>query len=172
MRFNNLLEKYKSSLLLRILFQALLLIVVFIGIQVWQSSGAIKGQVPFILDQTLDGNEINLRRYQSKPVVVYFWADWCPICKYETPVVNELAKEYQVLSIATFAENKQDIVQYLKDENIDMPVVFDENNEWARLYNVSAVPTSFIIDAKGNVRFVEKGFTSSIGLRLRLWWIN
>lgn len=172
MNFKNMWLKYKSSLLVRILSQSLLLIVVFIGIQMWQSLGVIKGQAPIILDQSLGGNEINLKRYQSKPVVVYFWAEWCPICKYETPVINELAKDYQVLSVVTFAENKQDIMQYINDESIDMPVIFDENNEWASLYNVKAVPTSFIIDAKGNIRFVEKGFTSSIGLRLRLWWVK
>lgn len=172
MNYKSLLLKYKSSLLFRIVFQTLLLIAVFIGIQVWQSLGVIKGQAPIIVDQTLDGDAIDLRRYQSKPLVIYFWADWCPICKYETPVINELTKNYQVLSVATFAENKQDILQYLKDENINMPVIFDENNEWAKLYNVTAVPTSFIIDGKGNVRFVEKGFTTSIGLRLRLWWVK
>jgi len=172
MNFKKLAMKYKSSLLFRIVSQSLLLIAVFIGIQVWQSLGVIKGQAPIILDQSLEGNEIDLRQYQSKPVVIYFWAEWCPICKYETPVINELAKNYQVISVVTFAENKQGIVQYLKDESIDMPVIYDENNEWARLYNVNAVPMSFIIDAKGNVRFVEKGFTSSIGLRLRLWWVK
>ncbi len=172
MNFKKPVMKYKSSLLFRIVSQSLLLIAVFIGIQVWQSLGVIKGQAPIILDQSLEGNEIDLRQYQSKPVVIYFWAEWCPICKYETPVINELAKNYQVISVATFAENKQDIMQYLKDESIDMPVIYDENNKWARLYNVNAVPTSFIIDAKGNVRFVEKGFTSSIGLRLRLWWVR
>jgi len=172
MNFKKLVMKYKSSLLFRIVSQSLLLIVVFIGIQVWQSLGVIKGQAPIILDQSLEGNEIDLRQYQSKPVVIYFWAEWCPICKYETPVINELAKNYQVISVATFAENKQGIMQYLKDESIDMPVIYDENDEWARLYNVNAVPASFIIDEKGNVRFVEKGFTSSIGLRLRLWWVK
>lgn len=172
MDFKKLVLQYKSSLLFRILSQVLLLITVYIGIQLWQSLGAIKGQAPIIIDQTLDGDEIDLRRYQAKPVVVYFWAEWCPICKFQTPAINDLAKDYPILSIATFAENKQAVEKYLKDKNIDMPVVFDEGNEWARLYNVTAVPTSFIIDAKGNIRFVEKGYTSSIGLRLRLWWVD
>lgn len=172
MHFKNLILKYKSSLLLRILFQTLLLIAVFIAIQVWQSLGVIKGQAPIVFDRALDGSKIDLRRYQEKPVVVYFWADWCPICKYETPVINELAKDYQVFSVATFVENKQAIVEYLQNENIDMSVIIDKDNQWARLYNVNAVPAIFILDGKGNVRFVEKGFTSSVGLRLRLWWVK
>jgi thiol-disulfide isomerase/thioredoxin len=172
MNFRNIALQYKTSLLFRIVSQSLLLIVVYTGIQLWQSVGAIKGAAPLIIDQTIDGDEVDLRRYQSSPVVVYFWADWCPVCKFETPVINNLAQDYQVLSVATFAENKQDIINYLQDEGINMPVIFDEHNEWAKLYNVSAVPSTFIIDAKGNVRFVEKGYTSSIGLRLRLWWVH
>ena len=172
MNFKNIVLKYKSSLLFRILSQSLLLIVVYIGIQIWQSVGVIKGAAPIIVDKTIAGDEIDLRHYQSKPVLIYFWAEWCPVCKFETSVINELAKNHQVLTVATFSENKQDVIDYLNDEGINMPVIFDENNEWAKLYNISAVPTTFVIDEKGNIRFVEKGYASSIGLRLRLWWMH
>jgi len=172
MFFKNMLVKYKSSLMFRIVSQSLLLIVVYIGIQAWQSIGVIKGEAPNIVGQTIYGDEIDLKRYKSKPVVVYFWADWCPICKIKNPSINDLTKDYQVVSIATFSEDKQGIIDYLHDEEIDMSVIFDENNEWAKLYNVSAVPSIFIIDAQGNIRFVEKGYTSSLGMKLRLWWVQ
>jgi len=172
MNFRNIVLQYKTSLMFRIVSQSLLLIVVYIGIQLWQSVGTIKGAAPIILDKTIDGDKVDLGRYQAKPVIVYFWADWCPVCKFSTPAINDLAEDYQVLTVATFAESKQDVINYLNDKSINMPVVFDTNNEWAKLYNVSAVPTTFIIDSKGNIRFVEKGYSSSMGLRLRLWWVD
>ena len=171
MNFKIIIEKYKNSLMFRIISQSLLLIIVYIGIQLWQSVGTIKGAAPIIVEQTIEGDEIDLRRYRSKPTVVYFWADWCPICKFQNPVINDLTEDYTVISIATFSEDKQGIIKYLHDEGIEMPVIFDENNEWEKLYNVSAVPSAFIIDAQGNIRFVEKGYTSYIGMKLRLWWV-
>ena len=170
MNFKIIFEKYKNSLMFRIVSQSLLLIVVYIGIQLWQSAGSIKGAAPVIVEQTIKGDEIDLRRHKSKPTVVYFWADWCPVCKFQNPVINNLTENYNIISIATFSENKQAVINYLHDEGIEMPVIFDENNEWAKLYNVNAVPSSFIIDTQGNIRFVEKGYTSSIGMKLRLWW--
>ena len=172
MNFKKIVLRYKESLVYRIIFQSVLLIIVYIGIQTWQSLGVAKGAAPIILDQTLNGKNINLSHYKTEPVIVYFWAEWCPVCRFENPTIDGLAKEYKIISIATFAENKHDVINYLNDENIDMPTVFDENNEWAKLYKVSAVPTTFIIDSQGEIRFVEKGFTSSIGLKLRLWWIT
>ena len=172
MNIKNIIEKYKNSLMFRIVSQSLLLIIVYIGIQLWQSIGAIKGAAPIVIEQTIDGEEIDLRSYKSKPVVVYFWADWCPICKFQNSVINDLTEDYKVISIATFSEDKQGVIDYLQDEGITMPVIFDENNEWAKLYNVSAVPSTFIIDIQGNIRFVEKGYTSSIGMKLRLWWAH
>jgi thiol-disulfide isomerase/thioredoxin len=142
------------------------------GIQTWQSLKEIKGSAPHIIGATIDAKKIDLAEYQSRPVIIYFWAEWCPICRYETPAINALVKDYQVLSISTFTENKQDVEKYLQDENITMPVIYDENNVLANLYNVTAVPTAFIVDSKGNIQFVEKGFTSAIGLKLRLWWVN
>ena len=170
MVFKSIVAQYKSSLIFRILSQSLLLISVYMGIQLWQSLGEIKGHAPIIVDQTVAGNELDLRQFKSRPVVVYFWAEWCPICKFQTSTINEIAKNYPVISVATFSENKQATVEYIKDEKIDFSVVFDESNEWAKLYNVTAIPTIFIIDGKGNIRFIEKGYTSDIGLRLRLWW--
>ena len=170
MVMKSIVVQYKSSLLFRILSQSLLLFSVYMGIQLWQSIGDIKGHAPIIFDQTIAGNELDLRHFKSRPVVVYFWAEWCPICRFQTSAINDITKDYPVISIATFSENKQAVVKYIKDEKIDFSVVFDDNNEWAKLYNVTAIPTIFIVDGKGNIRFVERGFTSNIGLRLRLWW--
>jgi len=168
-KVNQLLKKLFSY---RVLIQLLVLIAVYWGIQFWQTSSSIKGVAPVIVDQTLAGDVVDLRKHQSKPVLVYFWAEWCPICKFENPTVDELSKDYQVISIATFINNKQALLSYLDEEKFTMPVILDEDNEWARLYQVTAVPASFVIDNDGNIRFVEKGLTTSIGLKLRMWWLE
>lgn len=62
--------------------------------------------------------------------------------------------------------------EYLKRENLSYPVIVDEDGEWANVYGVKAVPASYIIDSKGVIRFIEKGYSSETGLRLRLWWLE
>ena len=172
MKPNKLNKLSKKIFSYRVLVQLLLLVAVYWGIQFWQTSGSIKGVAPVILDQSVQGDVIDLNKYKSKPVLVYFWAEWCPICKFENSAIEELSKDYQVISVATFINNKEDLLKYIKDENFSMSIVLDEDNEWAKLYKVNAVPTSFMIDSGGNIRFVEKGLTSSIGLRLRMWWLQ
>jgi alkyl hydroperoxide reductase subunit AhpC len=55
---------------------------------------------------------------------------------------------------------------------VSYPVVLDARGQLSGIYGVQGVPTSIIIDPAGNVRFVEVGYTTETGLRLRLWWVG
>jgi alkyl hydroperoxide reductase subunit AhpC len=63
----------------------------------------------------------------------------------------------------------EEVKAYMARQKIKFPVVLDPDGTFARRYGAVAVPASFIIDGKGKVRFVEFGYTTEIGLRLRLW---
>ena len=64
----------------------------------------------------------------------------------------------------------EEILAYMKDKHVDYPVLHDPDYRIARQYAIRGVPSSFIVDGEGNIRFVESGYTSSLGLRMRLWW--
>ena len=59
----------------------------------------------------------------------------------------------------------------MKERSIEgWPTIVDQDSRLADLFGVKGVPTSYIIDGNGNIRFTEVGLTSGWGLRLRLWW--
>jgi alkyl hydroperoxide reductase subunit AhpC len=62
-----------------------------------------------------------------------------------------------------------EIRAYMQNARVNYPVLHDPQGDIARHYAIRGVPTSFILDRAGNIRFVETGYTTGIGLRLRLW---
>ncbi|MFA9376180.1 MAG: cytochrome c biogenesis protein CcdA [Lachnotalea sp.] len=113
------------------------------------------------------GNEHNLSEYKGKVVFLNFWATWCPPCKQEIPDIEALYQEYNLnqddvvfLGIANpksdaYPNNqdsvKDDIISFLEINEYTFPVVFDETGEVLQAYNISAFPTTFMIDKEGNI---------------------
>ncbi len=114
-----------------------------------------------------NGNEHTLSDYKGKVVFLNFWATWCPPCKKEMPDVEALYNEYNLnqsevvfLGIANprseeYPNNqdgeKEEIKTFLQDNGYTFPTLFDETGEVLQNYNISAFPTTFMIDKKGNI---------------------
>jgi cytochrome c-type biogenesis protein len=113
------------------------------------------------------GNQHTLSDYKGKVVFLNFWATWCPPCKKEIPDIEELYQEYNLnkddvvfLGVTNPKseaypnnqdEKKDDIIAFLDDNGYTFPTVFDETGELLQNYNISAFPTTFMIDKEGNV---------------------
>lgn len=106
----------------------------------------------------------------NKPILVYFWATWCPICKVESPNIQTLSKDYQVVTIAVNSGDDKKISNYLNENNFDFKVINDKNSSYANKFNIEVFPTTLIYDKDKNLIFSEVGYTSTFGLKLRLWW--
>ena len=152
------------------IIQLIVLLLVIIAIRAYQLDGTAKGEAPNIIDRLITGESVDLRQYRGAPVLVHFWATWCPVCKYENSNIDSIAKDYPVISIAHLSESEQSVVEFMHTENLSMPVVADIKGKWGRQYGVRGVPVSFVLDSKGNIKFAEMGYTTEIGLRLRMWW--
>ena len=107
----------------------------------------------------------NLSDYKGKTVFINFFATWCPPCRGEMPDINELYKEYgenkeDVIILIMAAPNvsregsKEDIIKYLDENNFEFPVLMDEGGKFLNRYQVSAFPTTFIVNENGE--FVKK----------------
>ena len=161
------------GLLLQILFAVALLF----AITIWQTRHATRGEAPDFSGTLINQNKVNLQEYRGKPLLLHFWATWCPVCKLEQHTISSLANEtnnrhFRVITIASWSGNELDISNYMRQENLDFPVLVDNDGNIAKLYGVNGVPSSFIIDSNGFIQFVEQGYTTEIGLRLRLWWLK
>lgn len=113
------------------------------------------------------GNQHTLSEYKGKVVFINFWATWCPPCKEELPDIEELYKEYNLNqdevvfigitnpSTDEYPNNSdgsiEEINAFLEENGYTFPVLFDETGEVLGDYNISAFPTTFMIDKEGNI---------------------
>lgn len=120
------------------------------------------------------GNEHTLSDYQGKTVFLNFWATWCPPCRSEMPEIQKLYEDYGsneedliVLGIAAPGYGDEgtveEITEFLNENEYTFPVVMDETGEMFYRYGISAFPTTFMIDAGGNVYgYVQGAMTGDI----------
>ena len=151
-------------------FNVLLILVVVAGIRAWQQRDMVSGSAPALKGVTLDGQRFQLPVHPEQPILVHFWATWCPICRTEQDNIAAIAqRDPQVITVAMTSGLTNDVVTYMKEQGIDFPVVNDPDGSLAAAWGVHAVPASFIIASDGQIRFVEVGYSTELGLRLRLW---
>jgi thiol-disulfide isomerase/thioredoxin len=165
------LKKWKlKSTLKEILIAAALLFILTNIISYIRKPELGSRQLPKIKAQLLDGSTFAWE--EGKPLLLHYWAVWCPTCELEAPNVESVSKEYQVLTIAVNSGSDENVKAYMQENSLSFKVVNDIDGRWAKQFKVEAYPTTFIYDGKGELRFTEVGYTTTAGLLARLEWIE
>ena len=99
-----------------------------------------------------------------------FWATWCPICKAEEGNIVAVARDHRVISVAMQSGDAAAVTKHLRERGIELPALVDADGRHAANWHVRGVPTHFVVDAAGNVRFRVVGYATTWGLKARLWW--
>ncbi len=105
-----------------------------------------------------DGNTVRLSDFRGKPVVLNFWASWCPPCKSEMPDFEEAylqqGEEIHFLMV-NMTDGRQETVEiaaaYVDGQGYTFPVYFDTQSEAAYAYGVQSIPATYFIDAEGHL---------------------
>ncbi|ANJ94852.1 Sporulation thiol-disulfide oxidoreductase A precursor [compost metagenome] len=120
---------------------------------------------------TLSGERVSLAQLsRDKPLLVYFWASWCGVCRFTTPYVGRLAEEGgNVLTVALRSGDDLQVEQWLARKRLTLPVVNDPRGELSAQWQVGVTPTLVVI-SQGKVVQSTTGWTSYWGMKLRLWW--
>jgi len=120
---------------------------------------------------TLDGESVSLAQLsRERPLLVYFWASWCGVCRFTTPDVAQLQAEGgNVLTVALRSGDDGQVAQWLARKRLSLPVVNDSRGELSAQWQVGVTPT-FVVISQGKVVQSTTGWTSYWGLKLRLWW--
>ena len=115
-------------------------------------------QAPDFTVYDADGSEVSLSDYAGTPVVLNFWASWCPPCKSEMPDFEEASKTYEgkvAFMMVNLTDGGRETVDtakaYIEEQGYTFPIYFDTQQEAAIGYGVVSIPTTYFIDAQGGV---------------------
>lgn len=112
----------------------------------------------------LEGETVRLSDYVGKKVILNFWATWCPPCKEEVPHMQKVYEEYKNQGVEILAVNvtnkdngKEAVSQFVKEHGLTFEVLLDEEGFVGNTYQVVTLPTTYMIDTKGNMVDIIEG---------------
>jgi thiol-disulfide isomerase/thioredoxin len=120
---------------------------------------AVGGRAPDFTFTAPDGRTLRLSDYRGKPVALHFWATWCGPCIRELPLIAALGSRSQNLSTLAVncAETDREVSSFLRARKLNLNVVMDRDGQISQLYNIYAIPQTFMIDSEGIVRSIQVG---------------
>jgi peroxiredoxin len=105
---------------------------------------------------TLKGDYVKLSDYRGKVVFLNIWATWCPPCREEMPSMESLyqrlkGRKFELLAVSIDREGEKAVRPFATKYGLTFPVILDPDNKTYRLYGLTGVPESFIVDKNGAV---------------------
>jgi thiol-disulfide isomerase/thioredoxin len=107
------------------------------------------------------------------PVVLNFWATWCGPCRIEMPHLQKVHAETESLGVhfaaisLDNARSKSRVEQYIKKQGVTLPVYQDANGSVARLFKIMAIPTTIVLNSKGETHHLARGYRPGDEIILR-----
>jgi peroxiredoxin len=116
---------------------------------------------------TTSGQQVSLDSYRGHVVAVDFFASWCHPCRDSIPHLNEMSRKYgkqglQVLGISVDEDGERAVRRFTEEQHIGYPVAL-AGESTATDFGVRSVPIMFVIDKKGKVSEIYRGFNVEVG---------
>jgi cytochrome c biogenesis protein CcmG, thiol:disulfide interchange protein DsbE len=116
--------------------------------------------------KTVEGKTYKLSDLKGKPVMLNFWATWCPPCRAEMPIMEAVYKEYEAQGFVILAINlgESDVaIKSFRDRlGLTFPIVVDKDDKVTRMYDIVPLPTSYFVDKDGIVQGKWTGEVRSV----------
>jgi peroxiredoxin len=112
--------------------------------------------------RSADGRNVRLDELRGQVVLVNFWATWCGPCREEMPRLDTLYQKYRKSGFVLLGVNVDDdphtALATAAKLGVSFPVLFDTDKKVSKLYDLSTMPSTVVIDRDGKVRFLTRGF--------------
>jgi len=109
---------------------------------------------PFSL-KTLNGSQVSLSDFKGKPMILKFWATWCPSCVEELSQMEKFSEgkkdQLHILMPAIDGDKEKRVQSVVKKHKVTLPVLLDVKEKIARTYKVTFIPVTFLIDREGMI---------------------
>jgi peroxiredoxin len=120
------------------------------------------GPAPAFTLTALSGGQTALSQYKGQVVLVNFWATWCGPCQQEMPLLDQMYRKYKPAGFTLIGVNvdKEEpaVKELLARKPVSFPVLLDPANQVSKAYHVDEMPSSVIIDRKGDIRYIHRGY--------------
>ena len=120
------------------------------------------GPAPQFVLPAKGGSQINLAQYKGQVVMLNFWASWCGPCRQEMPLLESIYKQYKKSGFTLIGVNVEPdskaADKWLEQTPVTFPVIYDKESTVSKSYDVSGMPSTVIIDRKGNLRYLHHGY--------------
>ena len=112
--------------------------------------------------KNLDGQEVSLRQFKGKYLLINFWATWCGPCKIEMPSLEKLYRQFKsenfdMVGISNDMFGDRVVSPYVKANNITFPMLLDQRMIVSRQYGIVSLPTTVLIDPRGMLIGILQG---------------
>ena len=126
------------------------------------SAKSTNQKAPEITLPGMTGKTVKLSDFRGQVVMVNFWASWCQPCRTEMPLIEDIYNKYKKIGFTVLGvnvdENPKAGKKMLKEIPVSFPVVFDSDNKMIEKYEVQAMPSTYMVDRKGNIRDIHRGY--------------
>ena len=129
-------------------------------------AASVSTPAPNVSVHTADGTAVRLADYKGKVVLIDFWASWCPPCKASFPALDAVYREYREKGLEVLAvnvdERRRDADTFLDAHPHRLTVLYDPKGVSPEAFGVKGMPSSFLIDRAGNIRFTHLGYSGNV----------
>ncbi len=111
-------------------------------------------EAPPILLEDLQGREVSLASFRGRPVILHFWATWCPLCREEMPILEQAARDrpegLAILGI-NLGERCDKVERYARQAGLNFPLLLDLRGKVAARYGVLSLPITILVGPDGRI---------------------
>lgn len=149
------------------MFKKTLILLTFLLLSSKLLAQSIGEKAPDFSGNSFTGEEIKLSDFKNKILILDFWASWCSPCRKEMPFLIELHEKFEnkdfeiiAINIDTKESKAQNFLEKLEIKP-NFPLLWDKSSKIPPKFKLETMPTTYLIDKKGNIRFIHKGFKES-----------